>query len=78
VFSRMAFVRSRMERDIVTVAERISRATADLPRCVYCGWPTLVGRTACQAHSDLPALDLADVVRLRMPATTPTLPRSRP
>ena len=28
-----------------------------LPRCAYCGWPTLVGNTVCYGHSDLPPLD---------------------
>jgi len=36
-------------------------ATAELeqqlPRCAYCGWPTLVGNTVCYGHSDLPPLD---------------------
>jgi hypothetical protein len=50
----------------VPVVTRIERATVDLPRCQYCGWPCLPGNGTCFAHSDLPELEWQTLLRRRL------------
>lgn len=58
----------------VTLVERIDAVTEDLPRCIYCGWPTFPGRTACGAHADLPELDVPTILRRRLATGYPFPP----